>query len=452
MGSAEMIQKVAAIIADKKQEGRKPLVVVSAMSGVTDQLLRAAKLAIGKAPVEERQSIIDALHEKHMTAAETLIKDEARLLRFESFLEEKLSHFREFLFAIAIIQEMTPPSHDEIVSLGERLSAALLAMHMEDEEQEASFVDLAHIIERHTFDDIGGEFFDAVEVALINRVQGLVSAGVIPVMTGFFGNVPNGIIGAVGRGYSDFTIALAGAAFGVKEIQVWTDVDGLLSADPRIVQGTCVLPEVSFEEAGELAEFGAKVLHPQTIWPAVKKNIPVRIKNTMNPAAEGTLITRTGRDGEYICKSVANKKGITVITLTSPRMLLAVGFLADVFGLFKKYGIAVDLVSTGEISVTVTFVGGADDLPQGLLDELRVFSRVDVLEGQAIVCAIGSELTKKKGVLAKIFTIVAEEGVTARAVSASAHKINISFVVAEEDADKTLFALHKQIFEGMHCR
>ena len=441
MGSPQMIASVANIIRQEKT----PIVVVSAMSGVTNMLLEAAELAVHGAPPEERQKIVNQIRYKHLEAAKELVPDHYARQRLENAINEKVDHFREFLFAIAIIGEVSPASHDEIVSLGERLSAMLLAAHL---GESGEYVDLADIIQKNGFPDIGSEFFVSVEERLREKISPLIKTGKIPVLTGFFGKIPGGIVGAVGRGYSDFTAALSGAAFRSEEIQIWTDVDGLLSADPRIMKHPCVLPEVSFEEAAELAEFGAKVLHPQTIWPAVKENIPVRIKNTMNPNATGTLITRDGLEGDYICKSVAHKKGITVITLTSSRMLLAVGFLADVFAIFKKYNISAGFVSTSEISITVTIDKGAEKIPGEFFEELRRFSKVDILKNQAIICAVGSELTRKKGVIAKIFSAVAEADVIAKAITASERKINVSMIVEESDAEPALFAIHKAVFEG----
>ena len=444
MGSAKMMRAVGKIIRAEIAKKSRPIVIVSAMSGITNLLLEAADLAAKNAPRARRQKIIDKIRFRHLETARELIADDYFLKKAEHFIEEKLEHFREFLFALAIIGEISPASHDEIVLLGERLSAALLAAFF---GESAAFVDLSKMLDKNEFSKIDAKFFDAVEEKLKSKISPLLKKGKIPVLSGFFGRIPGGIVAGVGRGYSDFTAALAGAAFSVREIQIWTDVDGLLSADPRVVKFTCVLPEVSFEEAAELAEFGAKVLHPQTIWPAVKKNIPVRIKNTMNPAAAGTKITKKGVDGAYICKSVAHKKNITAITLTTAKMLLAVGFLADVFAIFKKYRVSANFIATSEISVTITIDKNFAEIPAHFFAELREFCRVDILKNHAIVCAVGSELTKTPGVVAKIFSAVADAGIVAKAISASAQKINVSMIVKNDDAEKTLFALHKTVFE-----
>lgn len=446
MGSAEMITKVGEIIRFKKKDGRQPIVVVSAMSGVTNQLLEAAQLAITQEDESERKKIINHLRYQHIETAKILVRDPYILKKVEQYINEKLDHFREFLTAISIIRELSHLSHDEIISLGEKLSASLLAAHLNDKGAPAQYMDLSHIVHKE-FDDIGGDFFDYVEEQIYAELKPVLDEKRVPVLTGFFGRIPGGIIQAVGRGYSDFTAALSGAAFQVKEIQIWTDVDGLLSADPRMVKFTCVLPEVSYDEAGELAQFGAKVLHPQTVWPAVKKNIPVRIKNTMNPVAVGTLITRNGAKGKHICKSVASKKDITVITLTSSRMLMAVGFMSKIFTLFEKYNVPVDMISTGEISVTISVNKCIDKVPEKLLEGLREFAKIDIMERQAIICAVGTELQHRKGAAVKIFEAISESGVSVRAISQSAQEINISFIVNELDADTALKALHRVIFE-----
>jgi aspartate kinase len=446
MGSAQMIAKVAGIVQEAKKKEEHPIVVVSAMSGVTNQLLEAARLSVDHGSDGEREKIINSLRYKHLETAKELVSDPYLSNKIQQFVTESVDHFRDFLNAISIIKEISPISHDEIISLGEKLSAALLAAHLNQKGVMAQYVDLSQIVS-NDFDHIGGEYFDYVEDEIQKVLQPMVDDGSVPVLTGFFGKIPGGIISAVGRGYTDFTAALSGAAFHVKEIQIWTDVDGLLSADPRMVKYTCVLPEVSYDEAGELAQFGAKVLHPQTVWPAVKKCIPVRIKNTMNPPAVGTLITREGASGQHLCKSVASKKCVTAITIASSRMLMAVGFLADVFTIFKKYSVSVDLVSTGEISFTITVNRLLKDIPQGVFDELRKFAKVDILENQSIICAVGTELQHQKGAASKILAAVADEGVSVRAISQSAQEINVSFIVDEKDADTALKALHKVIFE-----
>ncbi len=440
-----MIKTVGAIVAEQFAAGNEPFVVVSAMSGVTDQLLSAAKLAIANKP-EEMQKIITKLRYQHIETAKELVTDEYLSNKIQTYINDSIDHFRDFLSAIAIIGEISPLSHDEIVSLGEKLSAALLAYHLQNEGSAAEYIDLSKIVKGH-FDHIDSDFFESVENEIKTLLSPLLKAKKTPIITGFFGKIPGGIISGVGRGYSDFTAALVGSAFQSKEIQIWTDVDGLLSADPRLVKYTCVLPEVSFDEAGELAQFGAKVLHPQTVWPAVKKNIPVRIKNTMNTNAVGTLITRDGAKGAHLCKSIASKKGVTVITLTTSKMLMAVGFLADVFTIFKKHNIAVDMIATGEISVTMTVNYPVAQIPKKVLAELEEFSKVEILENQAIICAVGTELRHKKGVAAKIFEAIADAGISVKAISQSALEINISCIIAESESEKALTALHKAIFE-----
>lgn len=450
MGSAKMIAAVADIIIEQKKNGRNPIAVVSAMSGVTNQLLRASKLAIKNTAEAkaEQQKIINSLRFQHLETAKKLVKDTYLYNKIDTQIHEMMDHFVSFLDAISIIRELSALSHDEIISLGEKLSAALLAAHINDKKMAAQYIDLSYIINGESFEDIGSEFFDYVEEKLKGVVSPVLEAKKIPVLTGFFGRIPGGIINAVGRGYSDFTAAISGAAFAVKEIQIWTDVDGLLSADPRLVKYTCTLPEVSFDEAGELAQFGAKVLHPQTVWPAVKKNIPVRIKNTMNPNVIGTLITRDGAKGNYLCKSVASKKGITAIMLTSSRMLMAVGFLAKVFEILARYNISVDFISTGEISVTLTFNRNFDDIPKTAIEELQKVAKVDVIKHQALICAVGTELAHRHRAAATIFKALGDSNISVRGISQSTQEINISILVNEADAEIALLALHKEIFEN----
>ena len=447
MGSAEMIEKVGRIIVDtKKSKHKQPIVVVSAMTGVTNKLIEAAQLAVKSTRNKPKYtSIIKALERRHLEAAEYLTKnDKAIMIDAEKYIIEELGELLDFLDAIAIIKEISPISNDNILAMGEKLSAHLLAAHLNAIGHGADYQNLAKLLKRNSFNKVDKYFYTGVEKNLKKRLRLTLNKSRTPVLTGFFGHVPGGIIESVGRGYSDFTAALAGAAFGADEIQIWTDVDGMLSADPRLVSNTNTLEEVSFDEAGELAHFGAKVIHPQTIWPAVKEDVPVRIKNTFDPSAVGTLITKNGKNTNHFCKSITAKKGQTLLTILSSRMILASGFLASVFDIFREHKISIEMVSTSEASITMTFESKAC-LTEPLLKDLRQVGKVQIQEQQAVICVVGSEMVGVSGTATKIIQTVADEKTSIHAIFQSGAEISVGFVVPDEKANDIVVALHKKL-------
>ena len=445
MGSADNIARVAQIIQQTLAERKEvPVVVVSAMSGTTNDLLAAANAAraADEAGVAKALGQIRVRHEKAI--AQLFPKEGFHFSNASTALTTRLKQLEAFLNAIVVIGKLSATCFDEILSTGEWLAACILAEHLEDIGARAAFVDLSAVLPAGTHTEDDDHSTELIGTAMKKAVAPHLANKRIAVCTGFFGRIPGGILAQVGRGYSDFCVSLLGACANAAQIHIWTDVDGMLSADPRLIRAARVLPEISFAEAGELAQFGAKVLHPQTIWPAVKRDIPVRIKNTLNPQAPGTLITRTGKTGNHLCKSVAKKEGVTLILITSARMLMATGFLGKVFGAFADHGVAVDLVSTGEISLTASIFG---ELPPKLLSQLQALGKVEVLTDMAIVCAVGTELHEKPGVAARLLGSVAAAGVRTVAMSQSAMKINISIVVEAKDADTTLHAMHDALIE-----
>lgn len=444
MGSAERIKEVANIVRAVPIT-LSPLVVVSAMTGVTNALLEAVDAAIKKKSFVPTRKILKTLSEKHCTTAKALVKNPDILAETESYIADEMSNLESFLEAISFIKELTPASHDKIIAIGEKFAAKLLAAHLSDQKGDGAYVNLEKIHSGEKL-KIDQHFFDGLEKKISKKIHSCLQKKQIPVCTGFFGCIPGGIIEAVGRGYSDFCAAIVGSALKVKEIQIWTDVDGILSADPRVVKNAFVLNEVSFNEAAEMASFGAKVLHPQTIWPAVKRNIPVRIKNTMNPSSKGTLITRDGRLSNHLCKAITAKKGITVVSLISSQMPTKFGYLAKIFNVFDQHQIAIDIVATSEISVSLTVQENAKNLMTALAD-LKKLGRVSTLGNQAIVSAIGQEMGERIGSGSKILQSIASQGLNASVISRNALKINISCVIDEKRADDVVRTLHKDILE-----
>jgi len=286
---------------------------------------------------------------------------------------------------------------------------------------------------------------DETTTAAARTVRPLVDERVVPVLPGFIGSTRKGVATTLGRGGSDWSAAVIGAALGAEEIQIWTDVDGMMTVDPRVVPSARVIPEVSFDEAAELAYFGAKVLHPATIKPAVERGIPVRILNSLNPAAPGTLIAgrlEGAERGEP--RAIAFKKGIAVILIAQPRMLMAYGFVARVFEVFDRHRTPVDLIATSEVSISLT----VDD-PQAapaVQEELASLGDVKVLGAMAIVSIVGRGFIRQPGLAARVFQALREVNVVM--ISFGASDVNLSFVVAETDAERAVRLLHREFFEG----
>jgi len=285
---------------------------------------------------------------------------------------------------------------------------------------------------------------EEIEKRAKTQLQPMVETGEVPVLGGFIGSTLAGVTTTLGRGGSDWSAAIFGAALDAEEIQIWTDVDGMMTVDPRVVAGARVIPEVSFDEAAELAYFGAKVLHPATIKPAVEKGIPVRVLNSMNAKAPGTLVAAKRKDGASGACAIAFKKGITVILVSQPKMLMASGFLVRVFEVFERFKTSVDLIATSEVSVSLT-VDNAEQLAQ-IKGELAKLGEVRILREMAIISLVGRGFYRHPGLAGQLFHSLTDVNVAM--ISFGASDVNISFVVEEADAERAVLTLHKEFFES----
>jgi len=327
-----------------------------------------------------------------------------------------------------------------VLAFGERLAAALFAAGLSNAgvPARAVFAGDAGLVTDHHF----GAAHPLPESRMTIPVA-LGPGGATPVLTGFLGRTRDGRVTTLGRGGSDYSAALFGAALGVDEIQIWTDTSGMLSADPRIVPEARAVPRLSFAEASELAYFGARVLHPKTLLPAMEHAIPVRILNTERPDDPGSLILPEGEaaGAGWRVKSIASKKGVTAVTIASTRMLLAHGFLARVFDVFGRHHVVVDLVTTSEVSISVT-VDDETRLARAL-PELEGIGRIEVKRGLAVVAVVGEGAPQHIGIAGHLFTLIGGIGVPVEMISQGASRVNLSFVVREEDADRVVRLLHR---------
>ena len=441
VGDAQRVANAIDIVAARRAQN--PIVVVSALSGVTNELVAASEAA--RAGDGERvDKIIAAIRQRHEDVAVQLVQQ--KLDFFESFtrqLDKQIEQIHTILRGITLLGEITARAKDKVVSIGEKLSSVLFAYSMMMRALPGEHVHSEEVV---ITDDRFGEarpLMDETRAAALRVLLPLVERNLIPVLGGFIGSTRDGATTTLGRGGSDYSAAIVGAAVGADEIQIWTDVDGMMTCDPRLIPNARVIDTISYVEAAELAWFGAKVLHPKTIAPAVERNIPVRVLNTHNVSSPGTLVTREGDARDHGPRAVAVKKGVTVVNMTSSQMLGAHGFLAKLFAIFEQLEVSVDLITTSEISVSVT-IDDKHNLKQ-LVDRLAPVATVEVMENQSIVAVVGRNLMKDSEVGAKIFSAL--RGIPMAMFALGTSGLNLSIVVDEKDADRAVKSIHEALFE-----
>ena len=426
IGNAERIINVANVIKDNLE--KKPIVVVSAITKVTDALIKLANESIqGKG--EGTFKFIKKTHYdilKELNIGQDLLKKDIKnLSKLISKIKSKKSIDAKIL--------------DAIQSFGEQMSSKILAAQLNKIN-----------VKVRAFNswDIGfitnSEFGNAepLEITYSKIDENIKKLDVVPVITGFIGKTIEGDITTLGRGGSDYSATIIGAAINAVEIQIWSDVNGIMSSDPKIVNNPKTLENISFNEAAELAYFGAKVLHPKTILPSMNKDIPVRVLNSFNPKNNGTVIFNNG--DKQAVKAIAYKKNITLININSTRMLGAYGFLAKIFDIFAKYEKSVDVISTSEVSVSLSI--DDDKNINEILDELKAISNVNVERNKAIICIVGEGIKNTFGIIAKTFTAIENNKINIEMISQGASKINLTFIIDEKDTEKAVNILHNEYF------
>lgn len=430
VANAERIKHVASII--KAYREKRPVVVLSAMGDTTDHLLAAADLAVtGTVDVAG----VAKLHEE--TARELGINIDA--------IEALLSELKQLLTGISMLKEISRRSRDYLVSFGERMSVRMMAAYLKSQGVDAKFYDAWDIGFVSDSNYMAAELLDEVWEN-IPRHLGSYSKGLdnaIPIVTGFIAKDKRGIITTLGRGGSDLTATMIGAAMNADEVQTWKDVDGILTSDPRVVKEAKPVPEVTYEEAQELAMFGSQVLHPRSMVPVRKSGTPVRVKNSYNIESKGTIIVeRHSGKVPPVC-AITSVKHVQLIDMVSNRMLGAAGFLAHIFNNFLKWNVCIDVIATSEVSVSCT-VSGKEKL-EGLVQDLSKACDVSVRKERAIVTVI-CDVEHSSAILASGFEALADEGINVQMISQGASKVNISFIVNDDEADRTVQILHQAYF------
>jgi aspartate kinase len=436
------IGRTAAIVAGRIAQGKSPVVVVSAMAKVTDQLLRAAAAA-SAGDRTGALAISSRLRSRHRDTAAALVKNSTDSAELMTFIDQKFDSLDEVLRGLAAILELTPRISDLIVGYGERVSSRIVAAAFRERGIDAVHVDAREIIITDSQYQKAIPQVELIEKRAAEKLRPLTSQGKVPVMGGFIGSNEAGITTTLGRGGSDFTGALVGGALTADAIEIWTDVDGIMTSDPRVCPDALRVKIISFEEAAELAYFGAKVLHPATILPAVKKNIPVLVLNSRNADCEGTRITSLAPHCKSPFKSIAVKKKLSIIDVVASRMLMTHGYLKEIFEIFDKHQCAVDMVSTSEVSVSLT-VDSNDKLP-ALAADLSQHADVKYEGRKALVCMVGEDIRGQSGMAAQVFSAIRH--INVRMISQGASEINMSFMIEEDDADEAVRSLHAAFFK-----
>jgi aspartate kinase len=443
VADAEAMTRVINIV--KKQaadnpDDTLPVTVVSAMSKVTDRLVETARLA-GEGQGDAAAQLVSDLLTRHLGVASTLVSGGA-LEALNAQLTEDFTHLGSQVRGWAAQREVSPAALDAISAMGELASSRIVAAAFIERGIKAAWVDARKVLVTDGEHNAALPDMDATCRRCQELLASRTAAGEIPVLGGFIGASHAGITTTLGRGGSDYSAAIFGACLDVDEIQIWTDVDGMLTADPRVVADPRLVPQLSFAEASELAYFGAKVLHPSTILPAVAKNSPVRILNSRRPEVEGTAITAEGRPEAEELTALACKRGVTVIDITSTRMLMAHGFLRRLFEVFERFKTPVDVVTTSEVSVSVTVdnTRRLDDI----VSNLRTFAEVRTEPEMAIVCAVGENLRVDPTLFARAVTAL--QDIPLRLVSQAGSRRNITFVLRDSDAALAMNRLHGALF------
>src|SRR5688572_10955236 len=434
VADAAALERVAAIVAAHRDE--KPVVVVSAMSGVTDALLASTSIASEQGLTAAIKSLNETFRRHHHAAQQLLPRGPDH---FGTYLDNAAVRIAQLLQTATRDPANRRATQDAIVSFGELLSSRLLAEVLNHRGVNAQQVDPRHCIVTDDEYTCAAPLMTDTFAKTQQSLLPLLEEGVVPVVGGFVGATREGATTTLGRGGSDYTAAILGAALRSEEIQIWTDVTGVLTADPRIVPDAQTVERLSYSEAAELAYFGAKVLHPKTIQPAIEDRIPVRICNSREPHERGTLVGPQTEASPRTIKAIAHKKGVTTVQITSARMLGAYGFLRALFEVFERHRTVVDVVTTSEVSVSLSL--DDDSALPAIVEELERLGTVRVEKEQAIICVVGEGLRGTPGIAARVFSTISDINVTL--ISQGASSINFTFAIEETRVEEAVRRLHE---------
>lgn len=455
VGSADAIRQSAQIIKDQKENWENLVVVVSAMSGITNKLIQSAKAA-AKNDIESTTQCIEAIHQQHQEAINALLPEGSERSALESDVFQLLEQLTTYIKSIQVMGEVTPRGMDTISSLGERINARMLAALLRAQGTPSQAVEATQLIVTDDNFQNAAPLMEFSRTAIQKYIPALFHQGFVPVVTGFIAANQEGITTTLGRGGSDYTAAILADCLDADEVWIWTDVDGVLSADPRIVPAAQPIPELSFAEVGELAYFGAKVLHPKTIRPVVSRNMPLWVKNTFNPSFPGTRISQTPEREKGAITAVTTIRNLSILTVEGRGMLGVPGIAARCFGAVARQGASVLMISQSSSEQSICFTIPAEHTQEviaSIEEEMSLelhrgdVDRVWARENVTIVTIIGSGMRETPGVSARIFGALGEAQINVIAIAQGSSEYSISLVVMEDDAQEAVRAIHAEVME-----
>jgi aspartate kinase len=412
------------------------------MGKTTNRLLEMAQAA-SDGDIDAAWRIRDSLKESHRTVARELLSG-VRLESVAISMGVLFQELTEIVQGLHLLGEYTPRSVDRVASFGERLSTLIFSEVLLQNGIPAELADSRDLIRTDDHFTQAAVLQELTRSCIRERLLPRLQEGNVIVAPGFIGSTVDGVTTTIGRGGSDYTASLIGAALDAEDIQIWTDVPGVLTADPRIVPDVYKIHSISFAEAAELAYFGAKVLHPSTLMPAVRRDIPVHVCNSRQIDEPGTFISAAPVSSSSPIKSIACKRGITIVNILSTHMLLSYGFLRRIFEVFEAHETVVDVVATSEVNVSLT-VDSSQEL-ESICSDLQEFGEVRVTSGMAIICTVGDNVKETCGIASRIFGAL--EGINVQMISQGASRINMTFLVAEDTMEKAVRLLHREFFQN----
>ena len=451
VGQPQRLAIVAGIIARFAREG-SVCAVVSAMSGRTKQegttsrLLAMLELALSgqQAAIGAR---IEELNQFHTGIIREAVSDQDEQGQASAYVQETLVDLANFLAALSEVRIGSERIRDRVIQVGEQLSAKILSHVLRSMQLNSAYVDLSELMDYEEGTKPDPKFFRKVQLHLSQVVKQFFQEKKIPIVTGYLGHIPGGIIETVGRGYSDYTAALCAVGLGAAQLQIWKEVDGIFSADPRKVEDARIIENISYKEAAELTYFGTEAVHPRTMEPCVLKNIPIRVRNILNIDNSGTLVsTYKGLEGNPI-KAITAKESISIIDIESNKMLDAPGFIQHIGDVFAKHDASIDLMATSEVSVSLTVAGIDEEKTKSILRDLDEYGIASCEGGYASISIIGHGMKSTPGIAGRVFTIMGAERINIILISRGASERSISFVINERDAVRAVRLLHAKLIE-----
>jgi aspartate kinase len=448
VGDVQRLEEVVSIV--RSHLPRHPVLVASAMAGVTDLLLGTAQLAVrrGTAQVQEN---INILRERHTHVANTLVQNAERRAELVERQAHLIDDVSNLYHGVSLLKELSVRSLDAIASFGEMLSCLQLTAILTLRDVPAEFIDARTIVRTDAHFGEAAVDFSVTRECVRKTLLPLVERNVVPVVTGFIGSTEDGLTTTLGRSGSDYTASIVGAALDSEEIWIWTDVDGVMTADPRAVQGATVLPEITYREAAEMSYFGAKVIHPKTMMPAIENSIPIRIKNTFNPSHPGTLISNSTASTDRVVKNVTSIDNLSLVSIEGNGMMGVPGISARIFSALAGVRVNVMMISQASSEHNVCLVIPQIDRGKAvtaLREEFefemarRTVDEIKLRDNVSIVAVVGEGMKGTRGIAGKTFTAVAEAGVNIVAIAQGSSELNISLVVEGSDARKAVQAIH----------